>query len=241
MPLKINCDLGESLERLNDQSDKLLMQYVDAINIACGYHAGSEYIINRTIENALDYSLEIGAHPGYNDPENFGRMVQNLTEIQLKDLIFSQLDIIYKIAAKHNVKIKHIKPHGALYNLSAIDAAVAKTIARAVFEYDRNLVLYGLSGSESIIQAKNVGLKTAAEVFADRMYNADGTLVSRTQKNAVLETEEQVSQQVSFFVNKEMVQTSSGDFIKLEMDTICIHSDSPNSLILAKEIRKILG
>lgn len=229
--IDINCDLGEAIKFLESGHDESLMAYIDSANIACGFHAGDEYIMSKTVENSLKHGLKIGAHPGFNDKDNFGRINHELTENQIIDLISVQLEALKRLAGNQLV---HIKPHGALYNMAAKREDYAKAIARAVFEFDSSLVLYGLSGSKSISEAEKIGLKTCSEVFADRGYLANGNLAPRTTGGAVLNDKAIIKKQVYAFVSSSAIETLDGSSIHLKAETICIHSDTENAQEIAK-------
>lgn len=225
--MDINCDLGESL---NFSRDEALMPYICSVNIACGFHAGSEYIMKKTLENALKYGLHIGAHPGFDDKANFGRLETELPEPELRRLVRTQLDYFQKFAGK----IHHVKPHGALYNMSARRQDYARIIAEEIFDFDPDLVLYGLSGSMSIYEARRIGLKTCSEVFADRAYLSDGSLAPRSRTGAVLKDKKMIRKQVHQMVKGFPIETLDGPPVQPEAETICIHSDTEGSMEIAK-------
>lgn len=236
MQIDINCDMGESLDFLESGHDEVLMSYVSSINIACGFHAGNEYIMHETIKNAKRHKLKIGAHPGFDDIKNFGRNDMDLGFVEIKEMVKKQIRILNKIALLEGEILTHVKPHGALYNMSAKREDYAKAIAEAVFEINPNLFLFGLSGSKSISEAKKVGLNTREEVFADRTYMADGSLSSRKLEGSVLNDIEKVKTQAIALIKKDKISTLDGHFISLKADTICIHSDTPHAIEFAKEI-----
>lgn len=225
--MDINCDLGESTDFVHDEA---LMQYIHSANIACGFHAGDAYIMQKTVENARKYSLNIGAHPGFNDRGNFGRTEMEVSPDEIRELIFRQLEALHTLAGK----IHHVKPHGALYNMSARRQDYARAIAEAVYDYDPRLILYGLSGSFSITEAEKTGLKTRPEVFADRAYLADGSLAPRNRKGAVLHNKASIQKQIHQLVKREPVNTLDGPPIRLKAETICVHSDTENAVQIAK-------
>jgi 5-oxoprolinase (ATP-hydrolysing) subunit A len=237
--MEINCDLGENLEFLENGLDEAFMQEVDAINIACTYHAGSEYIILKTLENALKYDVQIGFHPSYNDFENFGRIDYELKTFEIKDLIFEQWQIISNVAFKIGAEIRHIKPHGALYNRAAKDQTYAKAIAEAVFEINPNLILYGLSGSFSILEAQKIGLRIKNEVFADRAYGTTGALISRNVIGAVHSDIHKIEAQARAFYQGKAIESNDGNTLFLKADTICVHSDTLGGLEIVRLIKKI--
>jgi len=228
--IPINCDLGEGMP-----DDAAIIPFIDEANIACGFHAGDSLSMRTTIAHCLSHQVKIGAHPSYLDRENFGRTVVKLSPTEIYQLVQKQVHILQKIAAESGTKLNHVKPHGALYNESAKNETVAHAIAKAVFDLDPTLILFGLSQSHSITQAIKMGLRVANETFADRAYVEDGSLMPRSQIGAVHEDEDLVVQQV-LDVRNGFVRDSFGNKIFLPADTICIHGDGPNALAFAKKI-----
>ena len=228
--IPINCDLGEGMP-----DDAAIIPFIDEANIACGFHAGDSLTMRTTIAHCLSHQVKIGAHPSYLDRENFGRIVVALSPTEIYQLVQKQVHILQKIAAESGAKVNHIKPHGALYNESAKNETVAQAIAKAVFDLDSSLILFGLSQSHSITQAIKMGLRVANETFADRAYVEDGSLMPRSQTGSVHEDEDLVVQQV-LDVRNGFVRDSFGNKIFLPADTICIHGDGPNALAFAKKI-----
>ncbi len=222
-------------------NDALIMPFISSANIACGYHAGDEDTIKKTVELALKYNVAIGAHPGFEDKENFGRLEMHLPLEEVYDIVTKQIDIIKKVCAEFNTNLHHVKPHGALYNMAAKDEALAAAIAKAVKDADENLILYGLNNSFMITAAKEMNLKTANEVFADRRYNNDGSLVSRKLPTALIEGEEEMLQQLLQMVLHNTVASVEGATISLDAQTICIHGDGKNAARFAKKIYETLG
>jgi UPF0271 protein len=229
--IDLNCDMGEGMD-----NDELIMPYITSANIACGYHAGDEKTIWQTIELAIKHSVAIGAHVSFFDKENFGRSEINLPPDEVYELVEQQLIIIKEIADSFDIKIRHVKPHGALYNMSAKNAVLAKAIANAVKDFDHNLILFGLSGSHSISEAKAICLKTANEVFADRTYQDDGSLTPRSQANALIEDIDKAIQQVLQMIKKGTVTSISGKTIPIIAETICFHGDGKHAAVFAKTI-----
>ncbi|MCP9764531.1 LamB/YcsF family protein [Lacihabitans soyangensis] len=239
--IDINCDMGESLDFLFSGHDEALMAFINSVNIACGFHAGSQEIMERTIENAHKYDLNIGAHPGFDDKPNFGRNEMELSFAEVKELVSAQLLIIDKVLKAKGIKMNHVKPHGALYNMSAKNTEYARAIAEAVYEFDNDLILFGLSGSVSISEAQKKGLKTYAECFADRSYQSDGSLANRSLPNALKSDIEDIKKQTHSLVNGSAINTLDGRLIELQCDTICIHSDTPNAIEFAKAIYDVVN
>jgi len=229
--IDVNCDMGEGIG-----NDELIMPFISSANIACGYHAGDEKTIWKTIGLAIKHNVAVGAHVSFFDKENFGRSEMNLPGEQVYELVIQQLMIMKRIAGSFDLKMKHVKPHGALYNMSAKDAGLAKTIAVAIKDFDESLVLFGLSGSHSITEAGSIGLKTASEVFSDRTYQDDGSLTPRSGSNALIEDADKALQQVLQMIQEGTVTTVTGKQIPIVAETICIHGDGKHAVEFAKNI-----
>ena len=223
--------MGEGLE-----NEAQLIPFISAANIACGYHAGNEETMQHVIRLCLENNVHIGAHPSFDDRENFGRTAIQLPVEEIYNLITAQLEIINTTAIECGAKLHHVKAHGALYNMAAKDKAIAKAIAQAVKDFDDSLIYYGLSGSVMIEEAAKLGLITANEVFADRTYQYDGSLTPRSQKNALIDDSNELIKQVTKFINENKVTTVTGEDIFLKADTICIHGDGANAVEFAKAI-----
>lgn len=231
----INCDLGEGIG-----NDELIIPIISSANIACGYHAGDVNTMQETIDLCSQHNVLIGAHPSFYDKENFGRKEFKLSANDLYELIIQQLFIFKEVADTSGQMINHVKPHGALYNLSARDATTATIIANAVKNFDRRLCLYGLSGSHSITEAKKAGLKTASEVFADRTYQDDGSLTPRSAAGALITDAEKMIAQVLEMINTGKVTTLSGKKVPIIADTVCIHGDGLHAVAFAKAIHNAI-
>lgn len=228
----LNCDMGEGAG-----NDELIMPYITSANIACGYHAGDETTAWQTIESAINNNVTIGIHPSFLDRENFGRKEMDIPAPEVYELITQQLIFFNEIAGSFDKKIHHLKPHGALYNMSAKDPALAKSIAQAAYDFDAgNIILYGLSGSHSIHEGKALGLKTVSEVFADRTYQNDGSLTPRSQQGALIEETDKAIAQVLQMIQTGTVTSISGKQIPIAAETICIHGDGKNAVSFAKTI-----
>ncbi len=231
----LNCDMGEGIG-----NDADIMPYISSANIACGYHAGDEITMRHTIELAMKYNVAIGAHVSFFDRANFGRTEMQLPEKEVYELVKKQMIILAEVAATLDVKLHHVKPHGALYNMSARDKGLAATIAKAVKDFDPNLILFGLSGSYSISEAASMELKAASEVFADRTYQDDGSLVPRSEPGPLIEEVDKAVQQVLQMIKPGTVTTISGKEIPIVADTICIHGDGKNAVAFAREIHEAI-
>jgi 5-oxoprolinase (ATP-hydrolysing) subunit A len=219
-------------------NDALIMPFITSANIACGYHAGDETIMRTTIALAKKHNVNIGAHPSFNDKENFGRTEMHLSKKEIYNLMIVQMGILQNIAEEMQAAIHHIKPHGALYNMSAKNGDIAEAIARAVMDFNQELVLFGLSGSFSIKVANKMGLKTKSEVFADRTYQDDGSLTSRKESNAMIVTVEECLAHVKEMAENKKVTSVNGKSIPIIADTICIHGDGRNAVEFAEAISK---
>lgn len=233
--IDINCDLGEGFP-----TDAQIMPFISSANIACGYHAGNESSMQQTVALALASHVAIGAHPGFADKDNFGRREVQLSSNELFDLVTEQIYGLSKIAASNQTKIHHVKPHGALYTMSARDPVIAATVAKAIYAIDPGLLLVGLSGSNSISAAKKLGLQTVSEVFADRTYEADGSLTSRTLANAFIDSTEQCIKQVRQMILEKTVTTKNEQLIPITAQTICIHGDGTRAVDFAFAIFQTL-
>lgn len=240
LSVDLNCDMGESFGAWQMGNDAELMDYVSSVNIACGFHAGDATTMRRTVETAIKKNVAIGAHPGYPDLQGFGRRDMSLSNDEAADIVLYQISALKGICESLGTRLNHVKPHGALYNRAAKDAGLAKAIASTVKALDPNLVLYGLSGSFLVSEAEIIGLKTASEVFADRRYSNDGTLVSRTQPDALFDDVNAACEQVLQMVHSQAVTAANGNPIGIKADTICIHGDGAHALDFAKAIRAAL-
>ncbi len=235
MTIDLNCDLGEGFPH-----DAELMPLITSANIACGYHAGDRDTLRRTIALALEHGVAIGAHPGFADREHFGRRVLRLSGQEYYELVLDQLQIMAEVARAADAEVRHVKPHGALYNLSAKEPDVAHAIARAVRDFDSRLALFGLSGSASIAAAGKLGLRTVSEVFADRRYQPDGALTPRTHPDALIGDEAECRRQVYEMVVHGRVQAADGQMIPICAETICLHGDGEHAVAFARMLRRFL-
>ena len=240
MEININCDLGEKSKFHSTENDPELLNIVNSANIACGYHAGDEETMNMVIKISKSNGVSIGAHPSFNDPENFGRKRINLTPSEINKLITNQYKILQKIAQKHNEKVTHIKPHGALNNMACENFELANTIAKAINNIDKNIIFLVPTGSQMEIAAKKLNMKIACEIFADRNYEDDGNLVSRSKDHALITDPEIAKKHVLSMVKNQALNCYSGKQIPCEIDSVCIHGDNQSSLATAKSIRENL-
>ena len=237
MEININCDLGEKSKHHSNEYDPDLLEIVNSANIACGYHAGDEDTMNQVIKISKKNGVSIGAHPSFNDPENFGRERMDLSSNEIRKLIIDQYEILQNIASKHNDKVSHIKPHGALNNMACEDIELSMILANVVKEIDKDLIYLVPTGSKMEEAAKKLDMKIACEIFADRNYEDDGNLVSRKKPHALITNPEEAKKHVLNMVKNQAINCHSGKQIPCEIDSVCIHGDNLNSLATAKSIK----
>ncbi len=238
--IDLNCDLGESFGAYKIGNDEQVLPHISSANIACGFHAGDPHVMNQTVLLAKKYGVAIGAHPGFQDLVGFGRRAMAVSASDVYDLVLYQIGALSAFCQPHDVKLTHVKPHGALYNMAAVDTSLAEAIARAIANFDPELALYGLAGSKLIAAGAAQGLKTVSEVFADRTYQPDGTLTPRTQPNAVIHDSNAAIKQVLQMVKEQTVQTITGEVIPIKADSICVHGDNIHALEFVKDLRHAL-
>ena len=237
LTIDLNCDMGEGFGSWKMGNDAELMNYVTSVNIACGFHAGDPTIMRKTVELASGKGLAIGAHPAYPDLQGFGRRNMSFRPSEIFDFVVYQVGALKAICASAGTKLRHVKPHGALYNQAARSEELAHAVSEAVSSIDEDLILYGLSGSCLISEGRKAGLKTASEVFADRTYQSDGSLTTRSQPDALVsETGIAISQAIQM-IEGGTVTSTNGDLVPLIAETICIHGDGPNAITFAASLR----
>jgi UPF0271 protein len=232
--------MGEGFGTWKMGNDAELMNYVSSVNIACGFHAGDAIIMRETAKLALEKGVKIGAHLGYPDLQGFGRRSMTLSPQEVYDICVYQIGAMEATVRALGGKLHHVKPHGALYNAAAKDINLAKAISEAVKAVDADLTLYGLADSFLILEAKKVGLKTAAEAFADRTYQPDGSLTPRSQLNALILSTEEAVNQVRELVDSQIIICVDGSTIPLKAETVCIHGDGEHAVEFAKAIWEIM-
>jgi len=240
MNIDINCDLGETSLADGPGNDDAIMPFISSVNIACGFHAGDPLTIEQTVRSAIRNNVSIGAHPGYPDRENFGRRAMNMSHEELRAMILYQAGAVKAMAEAAGARMRHVKPHGALYNTAAVDYELSMVIVRAVKDLDSSLILVGQSGSQLIKAARDAGLACASEVFADRAYNDDGTLVARSVEGAVLHDTEVMIRRVIRMIREKVVETVSGKIIPIEAETVCIHGDNEAATEFVKKLAEAL-
>ncbi len=239
--IDLNCDLGENFGHYQVFDDDLILPYITSANIACGYHAGDALTMQKSVALAQQNGVALGAHPGYADLVGFGRRNLALSPEQLYADVIYQIGALAGFARAQNYPLTHVKPHGAMYNMAADDKDLAVAIARAVYDYDKNLILVGLAGSALISAGQQLGLNVAQEVFADRRYLDNGRLVPRSQPDAVIKDVEQATKQVLKMVLQSKVTTINGRDIDIVADTLCVHGDNAAARQLVSAIRQALG
>ncbi|MCY8486461.1 LamB/YcsF family protein [Bacillus atrophaeus] len=238
--IDLNCDLGESFGAYRIGLDEDILAFVTSANIACGFHAGDPGVMRKTVALAADNGVKIGAHPGLPDLQGFGRRNIAITPEEAYDLVIYQIGALSGFLKAEGLEMQHVKPHGALYNMAAGSEELSHAIAKAVYNVNPELILFGLAGSELIEAGEKIGLKTAQEVFADRTYQADGTLTPRSQPDALIQDDAAAVGQVIKMVKEGAVKSQQGRDVTLKADTVCIHGDGAHALTFAKNIRKEL-
>tara|TARA_B100001057_G_scaffold400947_1_gene412315 strand:- start:553 stop:1329 length:777 start_codon:yes stop_codon:yes gene_type:complete len=237
MEININCDLGEKSKLHSNKNDPALLKIVNSANIACGYHAGDAETMNEVIKISKKNGVSIGAHPSFNDPENFGRSRINLSSKEIRRLIIDQYEILQNIAMQLNENVSHIKPHGALNNMACEDLELATIIAQTINEISKDMIYLVPTGSKMELAAKKLNMKIACEIFADRNYEDDGNLVSRKKPNALIINPEEAKKHVLNMVKNQSINCHSGKQIPCEIDSVCIHGDNASSLDTALSIK----
>ena len=236
----LNSDLGESYGDYKLGMDEEVLKYITSANVACGWHAGDAMVMDKTLALAKKFDTAIGVHPGFPDLMGFGRREMKISYDETKNYIKYQLGALWAFARAHGLSLQHLKPHGAFYNMAAKDAGMAKAIAQAVYEVDKDIILVGLANSQLIKMGEEVGLRVANEVFADRAYNSDGSLVSRNIEGSVIHDKDLAIKRVLRMVKEGLVTSATGEDIRIKADTICIHGDNPKALVFVQEIKKAL-
>src|SRR5467141_2807602 len=238
--IDLNCDMGELPEAIADGTQESLMPSLTSVNVACGGHAGDEQTMKTTIEQALRWKLAIGAHPGYPDRANFGRLELKVSPNEISDSIFDQVNTLAAVAARCRARAVHVKPHGALYNQAVKNRELAGAIAEAVARWSRDAVLVGLAGSPMLDVFREAGFAVAAEAFADRRYEADGTLRSRKFEDALIRNPEEAAWQALGIAERGVVIASDGSEVSVDARTLCIHGDTPGAPKIAETVARTL-
>ncbi len=238
--IDLNGDVGESFGAYVIGHDAMLIPHVSSANIACGFHAGDPGVMRATVALARAHGVAVGAHPGLPDLLGFGRRNMSVTPQEVEDYVAYQIGALAAIAVSQGVRLRHVKPHGALYNMAAADAALADAVARATVAVDSSLTLYGLSGSQLVAAAQRHGLRAASEVFADRGYRPDGGLVPRSQPGAVLHDATEIVRRAIAMATTQSVVAVDGTVVSVVADTICVHGDTPGAADIARMLRTAL-
>ena len=236
----LNCDLGESFGNYKIGGDDKIIPLISSANVACGFHAGDPVVMKKTIETAKKNNNGIGAHPGFLDLMGFGRREMKISIDEAKAYVLYQLGALGAFCKSEGVKLQHVKPHGALYNMAAKDYKLSRAICEAVAEFDNSLIILGLSGSETLKAAKDLNLKYASEVFADRAYEEDGSLVARSKEGAMIHDENEAIERVIKMIKEQKVTSITGKEIPIKADSICVHGDGEKALLFVKKIRENL-
>jgi UPF0271 protein len=238
MRIDLNSDLGESFGPWPMGQDDALMTSITSANVACGFHAGDPGVMRQTVALAKLHNVAVGAHPGFPDLVGFGRREIQAAPREVEDFVVYQVAALAGVAATQGVRLQHVKAHGALYNQACRDAAFADAIARAVAALDSSLILFGLPGSELLRAGQRAGLRVAAEIFADRAYEPDGSLASRRKPGAVIHDPAVVVERAVKMARDRVVVATDGSVVRLEADTMCLHGDTPGSAELARAVRQ---
>jgi len=236
----LNCDMGESFGAWTLGHDAAILPFVTSANIACGFHAGDPAVMKATVRAALRHNVALGAHPGLPDLAGFGRRNLDISAEEAFDMTVYQLGALAAVAKAEGGQLHHLKPHGALYNMAATNAALAEAIAEAVYRVQPELTLYGLAGSELTRAGEKLGLRTAHEVFADRTYQANGTLTPRRQPNALITDAATAIAQVLRMVQEGQVRAQQGPDVAIRADTVCLHGDGAHALEFAQRLHAVL-
>lgn len=238
--IDLNCDMGESFGAWTMGQDEAILPFVSSANIACGFHAGDPATMRKTVAAAIRHGVALGAHPGLPDLQGFGRRSMDITPESAYDMVVVQVGALAGVAASQGARLHHVKAHGALYNMASAKRELADAIARAVYDVDKSLVFYALASSVQAEVAQQLGLTVAHEVFADRSYQADGSLTPRKLPNAMIVDPEASIRQVLRMILEGKVSTLQGTDANVRPDTLCIHGDQPGAVVFAQAIRKAL-
>ncbi|MCR5173250.1 MAG: LamB/YcsF family protein [Oscillospiraceae bacterium] len=234
----LNSDLGESFGAYTIGCDELVLPLVTSANVACGFHASDPVVMKKTVEMAAGAGIQVGAHPGYPDLMGFGRRNMAVTPDEAKAYVLYQLGAMSAFCRAAGLPMQHVKPHGALYNMAGKDYALSKGICEAIREFDPGLIVLALSGGELLRCARDMGLRAASEVFADRAYEEDGSLVNRRKEGAMITDEDLAIERVIRMIKERKVTAVTGKDIPIQADSICVHGDGPKALAFVRRIRE---
>ena len=238
--IDLNCDLGESFGAYKIGKDEDIIPLITSANVACGAHAGDPDVMAKSADLCKSCGISMGAHPGFFDLMGFGRRNMAVSPAEAKNLIIYQVGALDAFAKSRGISLSHVKPHGALYNMAAKDERLAMAIAEGIYSYNPKLILLGLSGSEMLRAAEKIGLPYAGEVFADRAYEDDGTLVARSKPGAMIKDEEEAVSRVIRMIKEHRVTSISGKDVEISPDSVCVHGDSEKALLFVRKIREAL-
>ena len=240
MKIDLNCDLGESFGAYKLGLDDQVLPYISSANVACGFHASDPVVMDKTVALAKDAGVAVGAHPGYPDLQGFGRRNMTIPPREVKAMVMYQIGALQAFCTARGLKLQHGRPHGALYNMAGKDEALAMAVCEAIQAVDDSLILLGLSGSKMLEAADKIGLRSAREVFADRAYEEDGSLVARTKPGAMITDEDEAVERVIRMIREGRVTAVTGKDIPIRADSVCVHGDSPKALAFVQKIRAAL-
>lgn len=236
MRIDINSDMGESFGNFRVGNDQELMNSITSANVACGFHAGDPMTLQKTIQFAKEKGVSIGAHPGLYDVRGFGRYEMKVKPEEIYYDVLYQLGAIKVFTDLHQVPLQHVKPHGALYNMAHKDLALSRAIVKAIYDFDKNLIVFGIDGGQLLKAAKEKGLKTAREFFVDRTYQNDGSLTPRTMENAYVHDPVEAADRVVRLIKEKRVLSTDGTWVPMDAETLCVHGDGEHALALAKAV-----
>lgn len=236
----LNCDMGESFGNYTCGMDAEVVPHISSANVACGFHASDPLVMEKTVALCKENGVSIGAHPGFPDLVGFGRRQMQVSADELRTMVIYQVGALKTFCDATGVKLRHVKPHGAMYNMAGKDEQMAHAICEGIYAVDPSLVLLGLSGSKLVTAAKKIGLRVAREVFADRAYEEDGSLVARTKPGAMITDEDEAIARVVAMVTEHKTKAITGKEIEIEADSICLHGDSPKAVLFAEKISAAL-
>jgi UPF0271 protein len=238
--IDINCDMGESFGVYTLGRDAEVMEYISSANIACGWHAGDPMVMEQTVRLAREKEVAVGAHPGYPDLMGFGRRHMKLTPREIENYLLYQIGALFAFARVHGLPLQHVKAHGALGNEAFVDLEVSKTIARAAARFSEKIIFVALAGTVMVQAAKEVGVRFVEEVYADRVYNPDGTLQSRKRAGSVIHDPEKAAGQALTMVQEGYVIAHDGTKVRVRPETLCIHGDTPHAVAILQRVREAL-
>lgn len=236
----LNCDMGESFGAYKLGLDEEAVKYISSANVACGFHAGDPQVMAHTVDMAVAHGVEIGAHPSYPDLMGFGRRQMDATPDEVKNYLIYQTGALQAFVQARGGRLQHVKPHGAMYNTAAVNKKAARALAEAIYAVDKNLIFLVLANSEMERAADEVGLRYAREVFADRNYNSDGTLVARNNPLAVIKESAEIAPRMIEIIKTGRIKAIDGSFFSVKPDSICLHGDTPGAIEHMKHLRQAI-